>query len=156
MKYTNMTHNSRKPWQTISKLADDPTTSSPPCLDSANQVPHQFLVNGTVNMPYTSKCPVLPLATEGDTSMVYTFSEEEYRQVVALLKTTKPLKEYGSQSLSVGAGNAQQMLNGKIRSQQYNGDSPRISPYGSLGKTAIPKRYRPYPSCVTRTHSTIE
>ena len=45
------------------------------------------------NMPYTSKCPVLSPETEGDTSMVYTISEEEYRKVVALLKTTKPLEE---------------------------------------------------------------
>ena len=42
---TNMTHNSRKAWKTIRKLSNDPTTSNPPCLVSANQVAHQLLVN---------------------------------------------------------------------------------------------------------------
>ena len=39
-------------------------------------------------MPFT-KCPVLPPATEGDASMVYPFSEEEYRKGVAILKNNK-------------------------------------------------------------------
>ena len=91
MTFTNMTHNSRKAWKTIRKLLNDPTTSSPPSLVSANQVAHQLLVNDTGNMPYTSKSPVLP--QEGDTFMVYPFSKEEYKKVVALLKTTNPLEE---------------------------------------------------------------
>ena len=37
---TNMTHNSRKVWKTIRNLSNDPTTSNPPCLVSANQVAH--------------------------------------------------------------------------------------------------------------------
>ena len=88
-----MTHNSRKVWKTIRKLSNDPTTSIPPCLVSANQVAHQLLINGKGNMPSTLKRTVLPQATEGDTTMVYSFSEEEYRKVVALLKTSKSLEE---------------------------------------------------------------
>ena len=36
-------------------------------------------------MPSKPKRPVLPPATEGDYSMVYPFSEEEYRKGVAIL-----------------------------------------------------------------------
>ena len=64
--------------------------------------------NGRGNMPSTSKRPVLPPATEGDTSIVYPFSKEEYRNVVALLQDNKAAgknyvfggatKEYRSQS----------------------------------------------------------
>ena len=43
------------------KLLNEPTTSSPPCIVRANQVAHQFLVNGRGNMPSTSKRPVIPL-----------------------------------------------------------------------------------------------
>ena len=67
MTSTNMTHNSRKT--------------------------HQLLVNGRGNMTSTSKRPVQSPATEGDTFMVYPFSEEEYIKGVALQKTTKPLEE---------------------------------------------------------------
>ena len=42
-----MTQNSRK---AIRKLSNDPTTSNPPCLVSANQVTHQLLVNGSGTM----------------------------------------------------------------------------------------------------------
>ena len=68
---TNMTHNSRKAWKTINKLSNDPTSSNPPCLVTANQVAHQLLVNGRGTMPSKPKRPVLPPATEGDTSKVY-------------------------------------------------------------------------------------
>ena len=87
--YTNMTHNSRKAWKTIRKLSNDLTTSNPPCLVSANQVAHQLLVNGRGTMPSKPKRPVLSPATEGDYSMVYPFSEEEYRKGVAILKNNK-------------------------------------------------------------------
>ena len=40
-------------------------------------------------MPSKPKCPVLPPATEGDNSMVYPFSKEEYRKGVAILKNNK-------------------------------------------------------------------
>ena len=85
---TNMTNNSRKAWKTIRKPSNDPTTSNPPCLVSANQVAHQLLVNGRGTMPSKPKRPVLPPAPEGDYSMVYPFSEEEYRKGVAILKNT--------------------------------------------------------------------
>ena len=48
---TNMTHNSRKAWKTINKLSNDPTSSNPPCLVTANQVAHHLLVNGRGTMP---------------------------------------------------------------------------------------------------------
>ena len=40
-------------------------------------------------MPSKPKHPVLPTATEKDYSMVYPFSEEEYRKGVAILKNNK-------------------------------------------------------------------
>ena len=86
---TNMTHNSRKAWKTINKLSNDPTSSHPPCLVTANQVAHQLLVNGRGTMPSKPKRPVLPSATEGDTSKVYPFSEGEYNKGVAALKNNK-------------------------------------------------------------------
>ena len=45
---TNMTQPSRKTWNTIRKPSNDPTTSSPPCLVSANQFPHQLLAMAEV------------------------------------------------------------------------------------------------------------
>ena len=85
----NMTHNSRKAWKSINKLSNDPTSSNPPCLVTANQVAHQLLVNGRGTMPSKPKRPVLPPATEGDTSKVYPFSEGEYNKGVAALKNNK-------------------------------------------------------------------
>ena len=76
---TNMTHNSRKTWKTINKRSNDPTSSNPPCLVTANQVTHQLL-NGRGTMPFMPKRPVLPPATEGDISKVYPFSEGEYNK----------------------------------------------------------------------------
>ena len=78
---TNMTHNSRKSWKTIRKLSNDPTKSNSPCLVSANQVAHQLIVNGRDTIP--SK------PTEGDYSMVYPFSGEEYKKGVAILQNNK-------------------------------------------------------------------
>ena len=82
---TNMTHNSRKAWKSINKFSNDPTSSNPPCLVTANQVTHQLLVNGRGTMSSKPKRPVLPPAT-GDTSKVYPFSEGEYNKGVASLK----------------------------------------------------------------------
>ena len=63
---TNMTHNSRKAWNTIQNLYNDPTITNPPCLISAKQVARQLLVNGRGTMPSKPKRPVLPPATERD------------------------------------------------------------------------------------------
>ena len=86
---TNMTHNSRKAWKTINKLSNDPTSSNPPCIVTANQVAHQLLVNGRGTMSSEPKRPVLPPATEGDISKIYSFSEDEYNKGVAALKNNK-------------------------------------------------------------------
>ena len=45
---TDLTHNSRKAWQTIRKLSNDPTSTDPPCLVNANQV----VANNAPQMPY--------------------------------------------------------------------------------------------------------
>ena len=89
----HMTHNSRKAWKTINKLSNDPTSSNPPCLVTANHVAHQLLVNGRGTMPSKPKQPALPPATEGDTSKVYPFSEGEYNKGVAALKNNKAAPE---------------------------------------------------------------
>ena len=85
----NMTHNSRKAWKTIRILFNDPVISIPTCLLSANQIAHQLLINGKCTMPSKLKHPVLSTVSEGTTSMVYHFSEEEYRRRVTLLKKNK-------------------------------------------------------------------
>ena len=84
-----MTHTSHNACKTIRRLSNDPTTSNPPCLVSANQVAHQFLFNGSDSMPSKPKHPVLPTATEGDYSMVYPFSEEEEMKGAATMKNNK-------------------------------------------------------------------
>ena len=43
---TNMTHNSCKAWNTIINLSNDPASTNPPCLESANKVAHHLLING--------------------------------------------------------------------------------------------------------------
>ena len=85
----NMTHSSRKARKTINKLSNDPTSSNPPCLVTANQVAHQLLVNGRGTLPPKPKRTVLPPATEGDASKVYPFSESEYNKGVAALNNNK-------------------------------------------------------------------
>ena len=75
----DLTHSSRKAWQTIKKLSNDPTSPNPPCLVNSNQVAHHLLVNGQGTMPTKPKCPVLP-TVEGKPSLVSAFSEEEYRK----------------------------------------------------------------------------
>ena len=86
---TNMTHISHKTWKRIRKLSNDPNTSNPSCLVSANQVAYQLLVNGRGYMPSMPKRSVLLPVKEGDYSMVYPFSKEEYRKGVAILKNNK-------------------------------------------------------------------
>ena len=85
---TDLTHNSRKAWQTIRKLPSDPTSTNPPCLVHANQVAHQLLVNGRGTMATKPKHPVLP-TVEGIPSLASAFSEAEYRKGIAVLKYNK-------------------------------------------------------------------
>ena len=84
---TNMTHNSRKAFKIIKHLSNDSTSPIAPCLVNANQVAHQLLINSRGTMSNKPKRPVLsPTAEE---SMVYQFSEEEYRRGIATLKNNK-------------------------------------------------------------------
>ena len=73
---TDLTGNSRKAWQTIRNISNDPTASEPPCLVTANQVVHQLLVK-------------LPPISEDDSSLVFLFTEEEYKKGIATLKNKK-------------------------------------------------------------------
>ena len=84
----DLTYNSRKEWQTIKKLSNDPTSPNPPCLVNSNQVAHHLLVNGQGHIPTKPKCPALP-TVEGKQSLVSAFSEEEYRKGIAALKNNK-------------------------------------------------------------------
>ena len=86
---TDLTGNSRKAWQTIRKISNDPTAPKPPCLVTANQVAHQLLVNGRVEMPTKPKCPKLSPISEDDSSLVFPFTEEEYKKGIAALKNKK-------------------------------------------------------------------
>ena len=82
----NITHNSRKTWKTIRKYSNDHTSSNPPCLVSANQVSHELI---EALKPSKSKRTVFTTVTEGYTSMVYSFIEEEYSKRVVVLKNNK-------------------------------------------------------------------
>ena len=84
----DLTHHSRKAWQTIKKLSNDPTSPNHPCLVNSNQVAHHLLVNGQGTMPTKPKCPALP-TVKGKPSLVSAFSEEEYRKGIAALKNNK-------------------------------------------------------------------
>ena len=86
---TDMTHNSRRAWQTIRKLSNDPTTPNPPCLANANQVAHQLLISGQGTMPTRSKRHIHPPIQEGMPTMVHPFNEEEYKKGIAALKNNK-------------------------------------------------------------------
>ena len=84
----DLTHNSRKPWQIIKKLSNDPTSPNPPCLVTSNQAAHHLLVNGQGTMHTKPKCSALP-TVEGKPSLVSAFSEEESRKGIAALKNNK-------------------------------------------------------------------
>ena len=84
----DLTHNSRKAWQTIKKLSNNPTSPNPPCLVNSNQVAHHLLDNGQGTMPTKPKCPALP-TVEGNPSLVSPFSEEEFIKGIAALNYNK-------------------------------------------------------------------
>ena len=87
---TNMTHNSRKAWKTINKLSNDPTSSNPPCLVTANQVAHPaprqwqryHAIQAEADLYYPQQQKEIP-------HKVYPFSEGEYNKGVAALKNNK-------------------------------------------------------------------
>ena len=83
----DLTHNSRKAWKTIKNISNDPTTLS--CLVNANEVAHRLLVNGRVNMPTKPKPPIITTVEQSEQSLVYPFTEEEYRKGIATLKNNK-------------------------------------------------------------------
>ena len=84
----DLTHTSRKAWQTIKKLSNDLTSPNLPCLVNSNQAAHHLLANGQGMMPTKLKCPELP-TVEGKPSLVSAFSGEEYRKGIAALKNNK-------------------------------------------------------------------
>ena len=59
------------------------------CLVNANQVSHQVLVNVRGNMPTKPKHPILTTVEQSEQSLVYPFTEEEYRKGIATLKNNK-------------------------------------------------------------------
>ena len=86
---TDLTGNSRKSWQTIRKISNDPIAPKPPCLVTANQVAHQLLVNGRGEMLTKPKCPKLSPVSEDDSSLVFPFTEEYYKKGKVTLKNKK-------------------------------------------------------------------
>ena len=86
---TEMTGNSRNVWQTIRKISNDHTASKPHCLVTANQIAHQLLVNGQGEMPTKPKCLKLSPISEDDSSLVFPFTEEEYKKGIATRKNKK-------------------------------------------------------------------
>ena len=97
-------------------------------------------------MPSKPKRPVLPPATKGDYSMVYPFSEEEYRKGVAILKNNiasgrdEVLVEQLN-NLGPKADNAKQILHGKK-------DLPYL-PYPTLQFSEKWARGRKLMACLT-------
>ena len=85
----DLTHNSQKAWKTIKSISNDPTTSTPPFLVNTNQAAHQLLVNGRGNMPTRPKCPILTTVEQSEHSLVYPFTEEDYRIGIATLNNNK-------------------------------------------------------------------
>ena len=83
---TDLTGNSKKTWQTIRNISNDPTTPKPPCMVTANQDAHQLIVNGRREMPTKPKCPKLSPISEDDSSLVFSITEEEYKKGIETLK----------------------------------------------------------------------
>ena len=76
----DLTPNSRKAWKTIKSISNDPTT--PTRL-------HQLLFNGRGIIPTKPKRPILTTVEQSEQSLVYPFTEEEYRKGIATLKNNK-------------------------------------------------------------------
>ena len=145
---TNMTHNSQK------------SLSNPPCLVTANQVSHQLLVNDRGTMPSKPKRPVLPPATEGDTSKVYPFSKGKYNKGVAALKNNKAVGRYdilvGQLKLTSGTTKAHKWLLTMLNICFVENKIPTIQDYCHIETREGLFDSDLYPSYVTRTNSTKE
>ena len=125
----------------MKNISNDPTSPSAPCMVSANQVAHQLLINSRGTMSNTSKRPVRsPPAEE---SMVYPFSEEEYRRGIATLKNNKAagIDDVLAEQLKNIVPKTHKWLLAMLttaslrkKSQQY-GANRRSSPYYNPGKT---------------------
>ena len=63
---TDLTGNSRKAWQTIRNISNDPTALKSHFLVTANKVAHQLLVSGCGEMPTKPKHPKLSPICEAD------------------------------------------------------------------------------------------
>ena len=148
----DLTHNSRKAWQTMKKLSNDPTSPNPPCLVNSNQVAHHLLVNGQGTMPTKPKCPALP-TVEGKPSLVSAFSEEEYRKGIAALKNNKAagiddILVEQLKNLGPKAHNAQHMLH----REQDPQDMEAIKDYRHTeAREGFRRTTDQYPSCATLT-----
>ena len=145
------THNSRKAWQTIKKLSNDPTSPNPPCLVNSNQVAHHLLVNGQRTMPTKPKCPALP-TVKGKPSLVSAFSEEEYRKGIAALKNNKAagIDDILVEQLKNLGPKAHKWLHTMFNTCFIENKIPKIWRQSKIiailkpGKdSAIPKNYRP-------------
>ena len=86
---TDLTGNNQKALQTIRKISNNPTAEKPPCLVTANLVAHQLLVSGRGEMPTKPKCPKVSPISEDDSSLVFPFTEEEYKKGIVTLKNKK-------------------------------------------------------------------
>ena len=62
---------------------------NPPCIVTANKVAHELLIHGKATMSNKPKRPVLLRSREGMGSVVYPFSEEEYKKWLAALNNVK-------------------------------------------------------------------
>ena len=147
----DLTHNSRKAWQTIKKLSNDPTSPNPPCLVKSNQIAHHLLVNGQGTMPTKPKCPALP-TVEGKPSLMSAFSEEEYRKRIAALKTNKTagIDDILVEQLKNLGPKAHKWLHTMFNTCFIENKIPKIWRQSNImailkpGKdSAIPKNYRP-------------
>ena len=147
----DLTHNSRKAWQTIKKLSNDPTSPNPPGLVNSNQVAHHLLVNGQGTMSTKPKCPALP-TVEGKPSLVSAFSEEEYRKGIAALKNNKAagIDNILVEQLKNLELKAHKWLHTMLNTCFIENKTPKIRMQSKIiailkpGKdSAIPKNYRP-------------
>ena len=147
----DLTHNSRKAWQTIKKLSNYPTSPNPPCLVNSNQVAHNLLVNGQETMPTMPKCAALP-TVEGKPSLVFAFSEEVYRKGIAALKNNKAAGIYDllEEQLKNLGPKAHTWLHTMLKICFIENKIPKIWRQSKIiailkpgNDSAIPKNYRP-------------